>query len=68
MDNNNTLLNVISKTSNTTITVESINTIKTGLEYIYDITILVSDKETLSKFMGEVETLPNITKVERLIK
>lgn len=68
LDGKNILLDIISKTSNTDITVQSINTINTSENFMYDITILVTDKEKLSKFINDIEMISNIISVERVIK
>ena len=67
-ENKNILLDIISKTSNTDITVQSINTISSSENYLYEITIVVSNKDRLIKFMNEISTINNIIDVERLIK
>ena len=68
LDNKNILLDIISKTSNTDITVQSINTINTNDNFMYDITVLISDKDKLMKFMNDIRMIPNIIDVERIIK
>lgn len=68
LDGKNILLDIISKTSNTDITIQSINTINTHDNFMYDITILVSDKNKLLKFMNDIKMIPNILDVERVIK
>ncbi len=68
LDSKNILLDIISKTSNTDITVQSINAINTNDNFMYDITILISDKDRLVKFMNDIKMIPNIIDVERIIK
>ena len=68
LDNKSILMDVIAKTSNTDITIESIKTINTSLNNLYEITILVENKEKLVKYINDLETLKNIVSVERLIK
>ena len=68
MDNKNILLDIISKTSNTDITVQSINTVNSNNNYIYDITVLITDKDKLMKFINDIRMIPNIIDVERVIK
>ncbi|HPF83281.1 MAG TPA: bifunctional (p)ppGpp synthetase/guanosine-3',5'-bis(diphosphate) 3'-pyrophosphohydrolase, partial [Bacilli bacterium] len=51
-ENQNVLLAVISKTSNTNISVQSINTINSKEDFLFEITILVSSKEKLDKFIN----------------
>ncbi|MBE6151860.1 MAG: bifunctional (p)ppGpp synthetase/guanosine-3',5'-bis(diphosphate) 3'-pyrophosphohydrolase [Firmicutes bacterium] len=67
-EENNVLVNIISKTSNNNITVESIKNISTNENHLFHITILVEDKEKLIKFMNDINSIPNILDVERLIK
>jgi GTP pyrophosphokinase len=68
-ENKNILLDVISKTSNTDITIQSINSISNSTnEYLFEITVDVNKKETLAKFMNEIDSIPRIVSVERIIK
>lgn len=68
LDSKNILLDIISKTSNTDITVQSINTINSSDNFMYDITLLITDKDKLMKFMNDIKMIPNIIDVERIIK
>lgn len=68
LDSKNILLDIISKTSNTDITVQSINTINSNNNFMYDITILITDKDKLIKFISDIKMIPNIIDVERIIK
>ena len=65
---NNVLLDIISKTSSNDINVESINTINTSEGFLYNITVLVKDKESLEKFMSDLKNIPDIVNVDRMIK
>ena len=65
---NNILLDIISKTSNNDINVESINTLTSSEGFLYNITVLVKDKETLEKFMFDLKSIPDITNIDRMIK
>ena len=67
-NNKNVLVDVIAKTSSSDITIQSINTINTQGEFMFDIMVLVESKEKLLKFIRDVEMLPDIVRVERLIK
>ena len=67
-EENNVLVNIIAKTSNSNITVESIKNISTSENHLFHITILVENKEKLVKFMNDINSIPNILDVERLIK
>ena len=64
----NVLMDIIAKTSNSDISVESIKNIETSDNHLYHITVLVDSKEKLSKFMNDINSIPNILDVERLIK
>ena len=66
--NDNLLMNIIAKTSNSDITIESIKNIDSGEDYMYEITILVEDKEKLNKYINDLFTIKNVINVERLIK
>ncbi|MDD2378026.1 MAG: bifunctional (p)ppGpp synthetase/guanosine-3',5'-bis(diphosphate) 3'-pyrophosphohydrolase [Bacilli bacterium] len=67
-ENKNILLDIISKTSNNEITVQSINSISSSDNFLYDITVLVDGKDSLLKFMDDIKLIPNILNVERIIK
>jgi len=68
IDNKNVLLDIISKTSNNDIVVQSINTITTNDNFMFEITLLVENKERLEKYLSEIRTLPNIIDAERIVK
>lgn len=62
------LLDIIAKTSNTDITVQSINTLNSSDCFIYEVTVMVPSKERLEKFIQDLRTLPDIIDIERAIK
>lgn len=64
----NVLMDIIAKTSNSDISVESIKNIQTTDNHLYHITVLVDSTEKLIKFINDVNSIPNILDVERLIK
>ena len=64
----NVLIDIIAKTSNSNISVESIKNISTSDNHLFHVTVLVENKEKLTKFMNDVNSIPNILDVERLIK
>ena len=66
--NKNILIDIISKTSSSDVIIQSINTITTEDDNMFDITLLVPNKEKLLKFINDLEMLEDITRVERLIK
>lgn len=67
-NNKNVLIDIISKTSSSDIIVQSINSINTSEDFMFNITVLVSNKEKLLKFINDLEMLDSIIRVERLIK
>ena len=67
-DNKNTLLSIISKTSNFDIIIQSINNLNPKENYLLEITLLVDSKEKLDRFMDEINHIDNIISVERLIR
>jgi GTP pyrophosphokinase len=64
----NVLLEIISKTSNSDITVQSINSMNSKDGYLFEITILVDGKEKVMKFMNDLSMIASISKIERIIK
>ena len=64
----NILLDIIAKASNSNVNVQTVNTYINEDDIVYDMTILVENKEKLSKFMNDLRILPNIIEVERNIK
>lgn len=68
LNNDNVLMEIIAKTSNSNITVESIKTISSTDDFLYEITILVESKEKLNKYINDLMMLNNILSVERLVK
>lgn len=68
IESTNILLDIIAKTANNDVSVQSINTIKSSEDFMYEITVLVSNKERLNKFINDIDSIPNILSVERAIK
>jgi len=68
LDDKNILMEVIAKTSNSDITLESIKTISSTDDFIYEIIVLVENKEKLNKYINDLQMLSNVLSVERLIK
>ena len=66
--NKSVLLDVISKTSNTDVTVVSINTLSSTDEFLFDLTVSVPNIDALKKFMDDVRLIKEVTDVERIIK
>ena len=68
LKNDDLLLSVISKTQNSKILVQKVNTINEGDQTVLSMTILVDNKELLIKFMNDVRSIQNVISVERIIK
>lgn len=68
IENTSLLLDIIAKTANLGITVQSVNTITVRENFLFDLTILVENDEILTKFMNEIEQMPKVIDVERAIK
>jgi GTP pyrophosphokinase len=67
IEGKNILMDIIAKTSNTDITIESIRTINSSEDYLYEITILVESKELLDKYINDLYMISEIKDVERKI-
>ena len=67
VENKDILMEIISKTSNTDIIIQSINTMNTSENFMYEITVAVENKAKLVKFMGDISAIPSIINVERII-
>ena len=68
LDSKNMLFDIIAKTTNLNVVVESINNIKNNECYTCELTISVDNLEQLNKFINDLESIPNMLSVERLIK
>lgn len=62
------LLDIVNKSSLDNVSVEGISVLSKGDTYIYQAEILVSNIENLKKYMDDLIMMPNIKKVERIIK
>ncbi|MBR1376620.1 MAG: bifunctional (p)ppGpp synthetase/guanosine-3',5'-bis(diphosphate) 3'-pyrophosphohydrolase [Bacilli bacterium] len=62
------LFDIVSKTSNNGLFIESINNIGSSDNNTYDITLLVDNKEELLKFMNDVKSIPEVKDIERAVK
>lgn len=68
-ESKNILLDIVSKTSNSDITIQSINSLSQSKdEYVFEITVMVDCKESLVKFMNDINSLQKINSIERIIK
>ena len=61
------LLDIIAKATASNLTIDSVSTMSKSDFKIYDITVLVENKEKLDKFCNELNNLKFVTKVERQI-
>lgn len=68
LKDNNMLLNIISKASNSNISIQSVNTYINDNDTVYDLIILVENKTIMKKFMNDIRSTENILEVERNIK
>jgi GTP pyrophosphokinase len=64
----NFLLELLSKTANSNVSIQSINTINNPHLIKYDLVVLAENTDKLKKFMNDIEQIPNVHKVERIIK
>lgn len=62
------LLNIIAKTSNLDINIQSVNTIHNNNSYIFELNVLTPNTDILNKFMIDVKNIKNVLNVERVIK
>lgn len=64
----NILVEIVSKASNNNINIQSINTYNNENDVVFDLLVLVENKEKLSKFINDVRMISNVIEVERSIK
>ncbi|MDD4298665.1 MAG: bifunctional (p)ppGpp synthetase/guanosine-3',5'-bis(diphosphate) 3'-pyrophosphohydrolase [Bacilli bacterium] len=64
----NLLLELISKTTLSDTNIQAINTMGDNDYVIYDIIVSVASKEKLEKLINDIEQMPSVHKVERVIK
>lgn len=67
-ENKNVLLDIIAKTSNSEITIQSVNFINNNDNFLYEIIVLVDNTEKLNKFINDLRNVNNVLDVERSIK
>jgi len=67
IDERNILMDIIAKTSNTDITIESIKTITSNEDYLYEITVLVENKTKLDKYINDLHMISEIRNIERKV-
>lgn len=64
----NILLNIITKTSNNGMLVKSVNTYMHHNDVTYNMTVMTPSLEDLKKFILDIESLPSVYEVERVIQ
>lgn len=67
-DNKDLLLNIISKSSGSDITIQSISNVTSQNRHLVTINVLVASLDKLEKFMHDLMMIPQVTDVERNIK
>ena len=67
-DNKNILMDIITKAQNRDIAITYMNNIFANELYYIEIKILVKDLETLTTFINDIESLPEVIDVERVIR
>ena len=63
-DDKNILMDIIAKTTNSNIVIQSINSNKK----MYDVILLVDDLDSLNKFMNDISSINSVVSVERAFK
>ena len=61
------LLDIVSKSSNNGLSIESINNMTSSDTITYSITVLVDNKDELVKFINDVKGIPEVKDVERRV-
>ena len=64
----NIMIDIVSKTVNSNIVIQNINTISSNEEYLYEVTVLTHNVQELEKFMNDLRSINTIFDVERDIK
>ena len=67
MTKKDVLLDIVSKASNNSVSIESINNMVSNNEYTYEITVVVDNKDELVKFMSDIKSITEVREVERKI-
>ena len=66
--NKDLVLTIASITQNNNLSIKSINTIKSDGKYTFEIKVAVPNLEKLKKYMNDIESLEEVTGVERVIR
>jgi len=64
----NILLEIISKTSNNNINIQTINTYNNESDIVFEVTLLVENKEKLMKYINDLRMISSVIEAERIIK
>lgn len=64
----NILLDIVAKSTNNGINIQSINSYTSEDNFLYELTITVINKEKLEYFIREIKSIKNILEVTRIIK
>ncbi|MBQ9182044.1 MAG: bifunctional (p)ppGpp synthetase/guanosine-3',5'-bis(diphosphate) 3'-pyrophosphohydrolase [Bacilli bacterium] len=65
---NNILLEIVNKSSNTDIIIQSMNTIRSGNNTMYEVSLLVKNIDDLNKFISSIQNIGDVINVERIIR
>ena len=64
----NILVDIVSKTSNNNIIIKTVNTYNHVDKIVFELTILVKNKDVLDKFINDLRIIPDVLEVERGLK
>ena len=64
----NILVDLVSKTVNSNVIIQNVNTMESNEEFLYELTVLTHNLDELKKFMAEINKIPSVFDVERNIK
>lgn len=68
LKNESILLSILSKTSNNSISMQSVSTISDLDSTLYDMVLSIPNLEALTKFENDVKSIPDVLEVERGLK
>lgn len=66
--NKDLILNIVSRTQSSNINIKSFNSIKNEGVYNFELKLLVDNVNNLNKFINDIETIPEVVDVKRVIK
>jgi GTP diphosphokinase / guanosine-3',5'-bis(diphosphate) 3'-diphosphatase len=67
-ENKNVLLDIIAKTSNNDIVIQSINAVDTNENYMFEVVVSVENVTKLNKYLDSIRKMKNIIDAGRIIK